>query len=155
MSMTIGNRKVLQTQIGENVIYNQKNEWLECTIGPKLTAQTPIIMHYDRETGVTTIVGWALIAEKWGTSDGRWAGELLTLPEGYEFTSVDKTFPVSFGNSTGKGTGVTVNGPTASGNFPWTFSDPSSGKISLGFGQLWTYATPTFWQTTTIRPIGG
>lgn len=156
--ISIGDKKVSKMMIGGNTLVNQEDAWLQCEVGPRFSG-IPIIMHYDRATGTTTLIG--RVAFDWARTDGAFTQVLLTLPEGFHFTSIDPKFPIVVAGVTVSSNPDIFNASYQDGRLIGNFGrwgwDTSSNTepVIMAFGAImgsYLAGTPSVWQTTTISP---
>jgi len=154
----IGDKKVTKMIVGGNIMVNQEDAWLECEVGPRFSG-IPILMHYDKASGTTTLIG--RVEFDWALTDGAFTQTLLTLPDGYHFTSIDPNFPIAVA-------GVTISSNPAIfnvsyqdgrliGNFErWGWDTSSNAEpVRMAFGFIapaYLDSNPSVWQTITIAP---
>lgn len=166
MTLVTADGKVSRLILGSDTWVNSEDVWQPCKVSSDFSG-TPILMHYDSDTGVTTFIGAADIS--WSSSKGMWNKVLLTLPEGYIFTKTDETFP--FGKKTSNGTSNIMFGTGSSiysdmtfnmsGNevyasFNWKLDANSAyptGRMIIFMSNLDANVTGYHgWQTTTVVP---
>lgn len=144
---------------------NAEDVWQKCEVNSDFSG-TPILMHYDSATGVTSFIGAVDIT--WSRNQGTWNKTLLTLPKGYAFNQTDVSFPL--GNKTSNatadimyGTGsyygnlkFSMSGSTVGANFNWNLDTSSLypvGRIILLMSSLNANNTGYHcWTTMTVVP---
>ncbi|MFC6290677.1 hypothetical protein [Levilactobacillus angrenensis] len=165
MTLTVGGDKISRLTLAGNEFVNAEDVWLPCMVNADFSG-TPILMHYDASTGVTSFIGAADIT--WTYSQGTWNKILLTLPDGYRFSKTDSTFPLGSKTSNATsgimyGTGsyygdlsFTMSGDSISAKFNWKMNSASvypAGRIIIFMSDLDdNYTGYHCWTTTSVIP---
>lgn len=141
----IGDKKVSKMMIGGNTLVSQDDAWLPCEIVQGISS-TPVIMHYDANSGKTTIMGGTFVT----LQNGKWSGTAITLPSGFHFVQ-GITLPIVMGSASNVYPPLQISESGRSISF--TISEqPSTSSFHLLFGELdWSRGTNT-WTTTKIEP---
>ncbi|CAM2929698.1 hypothetical protein LEBR102806_11960 [Levilactobacillus brevis] len=158
MTLIVNGEEAYKVLIGGDTFIDQKGVWLPCTVGPSFTG-IPILMHYDASTGVTSFTGQ--IYTTWYQDKTPFTSKIITLPEGFHFTEIDKK--IFWGQASGLSE---WNGNT---NYPLVLSDrtistapikwPFSAAINsvimaLSFSLVIPGSVESShnWSTTTVAP---
>lgn len=146
---SIINGREAQGSIINGVVQFRNDGWLPVTINPAFSG-TPVLMHHDVSTGITTFIGG--VSMPWSQEKGVWTGTFMTLPDGYKFTKVP-AFDVYAGsnpdNSAVTASSVSGRSITLSMRYRWD----NGGKIFFLFGSLYWFNDLSVWTTDAISLV--
>lgn len=143
---SIINGRVSHGSIIGGVVQFRNDGWLPVTINPAFSG-TPVLMHYDVSTGITTFIGG--VSMPWSPEKGVWTGTFMTLPDGYKFTKVP-AFDVYEGSNL-DGTAITdssINGKNITLGMKYSWD--GGGEISVLFSILYWRGDLSVWTTDAV-----
>lgn len=153
MTLIANGEEAYKILIGGDTFIDQKGVWLPCKVGPSFTNGTPILMHYDSGTGLTSFLGQAYFLTP---STYMLDEDILTLPEGYHFTTIDQAFPFGWGGSQNEYSYLSLS---ATGVMHAKFNlgtghDSYSRNFQMCFGHVYSgdVSSTSVWKTLTVAP---
>lgn len=154
MTLVANGEEAYKILIGDDTFIDQKGVWLPCKSGPSFTNPTPILMHYDSESGVTSLLGQAYLKTP---STYSLDEDIFVLPNGYHFTGIDQAFPFGWGGSLttyGAYLSLSSNTTVHAKHYLGTGSDSYLRAYQVCFGNVTpsVISNSKVWTTTTIAP---
>lgn len=147
MGLQIQGKDVSGVSIGDTAFVKQSDVWLPCDVGSDMVG-TPILMHYDPDTKITSFLGGFLYTIREYLIPKAYT--IFKLPAGYHFTSVDSKLNFVNGSLNGL---IISEGNTLVANYTkWPHSTDSA-VVSVALGGLYINGSVSHvWTTDTVEP---
>lgn len=147
MTILVGNEKVSKILIGSDTFTDQNDVWLPCEMGPDMVG-TPVLMHYDPNSKVTSFLGGFLYTTRDYYIPKTY--KIFKLPSGYHFTSIDPQFDFV----TGSPNKLTISDDnTLMANYTVWGHSVDAVVVSFAMGGLYNNGSVSkVWTTTTVAP---
>jgi len=140
--------------LGSETWVNADDAWLPCETSSDF-AGTPVLMKYDKVTGIATFLGQVYMIDNMSTTSSAWSGILLSLPSGFHFSKVETDFPLNFeSHVSSRYQDYVVEGRSIKATIKWPSDSAPTGHPTLVFGHIY-FVAPTqasVWQTNTVVP---